>query len=379
MIDTALANDAGVFVLALTSNPEGPQVQHAMTADGRPVGRRVLDALAARNAGAAPLGSFGAVVGATIGETSRRTSTSTAPCWCPGVGAQGGTVDDVRRIFGPAVRNVLPSSSREILPPAPTEPHCARPPSARLPSWRLSPDEAQVLRSGRRLLVTGPLTGCSDDDKGGYCDALRAKQVTHQARRPVGSQGPGLPDRCTRAVRAAAGCRTRGLRDEWDTVVFAWSDLVDALDGADTTRREFDPGKRPDGVSAAEFAMSGTSLPSSHPPASSTPSPASTTTRARPATSTCPCNGAAARVAAKLTVTRLRVSPEPISAKIARSRLWPCRELTPEQRQANLEKAAASPPGTGRGQEPSEALGRLHPRRAQGGPGERGHREDAGG
>ena len=34
MIDTALENGAGVFVLALTSNPEGPSVQHARTADG---------------------------------------------------------------------------------------------------------------------------------------------------------------------------------------------------------------------------------------------------------------------------------------------------------------------------------------------------------
>ena len=52
MLDTALANDAGVFVLALTSNPEGPQVQHATTAHGRTVAGAVLEAIAARNAGA---------------------------------------------------------------------------------------------------------------------------------------------------------------------------------------------------------------------------------------------------------------------------------------------------------------------------------------
>ena len=57
----------GVFVLALTSNPEGAEVQHAVTADGRTVAGAVLDAVATRNAGAEPLGSFGAVVGATIG------------------------------------------------------------------------------------------------------------------------------------------------------------------------------------------------------------------------------------------------------------------------------------------------------------------------
>ena len=47
----------------LTSNPEGPQVQHARTADGRIVAQAVLDELAARNAGAAPFGSLGVVVG----------------------------------------------------------------------------------------------------------------------------------------------------------------------------------------------------------------------------------------------------------------------------------------------------------------------------
>ena len=33
----------------------------------------------------------------------------------PGIGAQGGTADDVRRIFGDALRNVVPSVSREVL------------------------------------------------------------------------------------------------------------------------------------------------------------------------------------------------------------------------------------------------------------------------
>lgn len=114
MIDTALGNDAGVFVLALTSNPEGAQVQHATTEDGRTVSGTILDAIASRNVDARVLGSIGAVVGATIGETAENLDVN-GPLLVPGVGAQGGTVDDVRRIFGTAVRNVLPSSSREIL------------------------------------------------------------------------------------------------------------------------------------------------------------------------------------------------------------------------------------------------------------------------
>ena len=122
MIDTALANDAGVFVLALTSNPEGAQVQHAVTADGRSIGGLVLDAVATRNAGVEGLGSIGAVVGATIELPSDLLQGSldvNGPLLVPGIGAQGGTLDDVRRIFGDAARLVLPTSSREVLAAGP--------------------------------------------------------------------------------------------------------------------------------------------------------------------------------------------------------------------------------------------------------------------
>jgi orotidine-5'-phosphate decarboxylase len=122
MIDTALANDAGVFVLALTSNPEGAQVQHAVTADGRSVGGLVLDAVASRNVGVEGLGSVGAVVGATVElppDLGVHNLDVNGPLLVPGIGAQGGTLGDVRRIFGDAARHVLPTSSREVLSAGP--------------------------------------------------------------------------------------------------------------------------------------------------------------------------------------------------------------------------------------------------------------------
>jgi orotidine-5'-phosphate decarboxylase len=106
---------AGAFVLALTSNPEGPQVQHARADDGRPVAQVVLDELAQRNAAAHPFGSLGAVVGATIGRADVDLTKLNGPFLVPGIGAQGGTADDVRRIFGDALPAVLPSVSREVL------------------------------------------------------------------------------------------------------------------------------------------------------------------------------------------------------------------------------------------------------------------------
>ena len=113
MVEACRRHGGGLFVLALTSNKEGPEVQHARTGDGTVAGT-VLAHLRAANAGAEPVGSFGAVVGATIGDTDEDLDVN-GPLLVPGIGAQGGTVEDVRRIFGPACRHVLPSSSREIL------------------------------------------------------------------------------------------------------------------------------------------------------------------------------------------------------------------------------------------------------------------------
>jgi orotidine-5'-phosphate decarboxylase len=48
-IELADRSGRGVYVLALTSNPEGAQVQHARGADGRTVGQLIVDEAAARN------------------------------------------------------------------------------------------------------------------------------------------------------------------------------------------------------------------------------------------------------------------------------------------------------------------------------------------
>ncbi|HEX5561534.1 MAG TPA: orotidine-5'-phosphate decarboxylase [Nocardioidaceae bacterium] len=118
LVATASAHDAGVFVLALTSNPEGRAVQHARTADGRSVAAEILAGLASRNASGGENGSLGAVVGATVelpADVTAATLDIGGPLLVPGLGAQGGTLADVRRVFGPAAGRVLPSSSREIL------------------------------------------------------------------------------------------------------------------------------------------------------------------------------------------------------------------------------------------------------------------------
>lgn len=121
-VDTARRFGAGLFVLGLTSNKEGPEVQSATVDSGESVAARMFDHLRRLNADAVPLGSFGAVVGATIGdptgESNRRSIGDgqlafNGPILAPGLGAQGGTAADIRRIFGSLP--VLPSSSRGLL------------------------------------------------------------------------------------------------------------------------------------------------------------------------------------------------------------------------------------------------------------------------
>jgi orotidine-5'-phosphate decarboxylase len=117
---TAAEFGAGVFVLCLTSNPEGPQVQHAIAADGRTVAQTVIDEVAARNTDAVPFGDIGVVVGATIGGSIADLGNLNGSFLVPGIGAQGGTAEHVRQIFAGGLSTVLPSVSRELLQHGPT-------------------------------------------------------------------------------------------------------------------------------------------------------------------------------------------------------------------------------------------------------------------
>jgi orotidine-5'-phosphate decarboxylase len=115
MFDVAAEHGGGVFVLALTSNPEGASVQRAVGADGRTVAQTIIDEISQLNRGADPLGSFGLVVGATVGPTGHDLSGVGGPLLAPGLGAQGGRPADLRAVFGNELAAVLPSYSREVL------------------------------------------------------------------------------------------------------------------------------------------------------------------------------------------------------------------------------------------------------------------------
>jgi orotidine-5'-phosphate decarboxylase len=131
-VDLALSSGRGLFVLCLTSNKEGHEVQHARTlsSDGLPAGASVAATMAAHaavlNAGADPLGSIGLVVGATVGDAAATTGTdlvaANGPLLAPGVGAQGAGPRELATVFGAARRQVLASSSRGVLRAGPDVP-----------------------------------------------------------------------------------------------------------------------------------------------------------------------------------------------------------------------------------------------------------------
>ncbi len=115
----------GMIVLSATSNPEGAALQKA-TVGGNTVAKQIWDSLNKVNQVTAgpgeSLGSFGAVIGATLnlqgfglvdvqaGQTSAAT-----PILAPGFGAQGAELGDIGRLFGEGAKQVIASVSRSVL------------------------------------------------------------------------------------------------------------------------------------------------------------------------------------------------------------------------------------------------------------------------
>ncbi|MFP5335594.1 MAG: orotidine-5'-phosphate decarboxylase [Actinomycetes bacterium] len=127
LLDAAFATGRGLFVLCLTSNPEGAEVQHAVCG-GVSVAAAVAAGAARANAPAVaagePMGPVGLVVGATVGDAPQRLGVDLAavrgPLLAPGVGAQGASPADLRAVVGAAAPTTLAASSREVLAAGPS-------------------------------------------------------------------------------------------------------------------------------------------------------------------------------------------------------------------------------------------------------------------
>ncbi len=137
-VDTARLSGGGLFVLARTSNPDAATLQAARAGErsaaqvvvdavrgwntpGRVVGDPLPDLGAVQDLGSrwgATTGSFGVVVGATLRELDVDLDGLGGPVLAPGLGAQGGTPADLRRLFGTG-RAVVPTVSRDVLAAGP--------------------------------------------------------------------------------------------------------------------------------------------------------------------------------------------------------------------------------------------------------------------
>lgn len=114
-LDGARAVGAGVFLLVRTSNAGAGDVQDLPGSDGTPLWER-LAALVAELGEGDPLADVGAVAGATAPEhlARMRELMPRAPFLLPGVGAQGGRVEDLAPAFAPGPAGGLVTASRSI-------------------------------------------------------------------------------------------------------------------------------------------------------------------------------------------------------------------------------------------------------------------------
>jgi orotidine-5'-phosphate decarboxylase len=110
----------GVLVVVKTSNPGSADLQDLPLEDGRPFWEHVaasVDRWGEEYVGVSGLSSVGAVVGATHPELleTARNLLPRAVLLLPGVGAQGGRLEDLSAAFAAGPASALPSASRSVL------------------------------------------------------------------------------------------------------------------------------------------------------------------------------------------------------------------------------------------------------------------------
>jgi len=120
LLSEARPRGAGLFVLVRTSNPGAAEVQDLELAAGGTVSERLaamVRRLGEPGVGEAGLSDVGAVVGATVPAhvASLRAQMPHTIFLLPGVGAQGGAVEDLAAAFAPGRAGGLVSASRSIV------------------------------------------------------------------------------------------------------------------------------------------------------------------------------------------------------------------------------------------------------------------------
>lgn len=119
LLEVGRPRGAGIFVLVRTSNPGAADLEDAELASGQTVWQHVarLVAAAGEQGPRSGLADVGAVVGATVPEhiARMRELMPHTPFLLPGIGAQGGRVEDVAPAFAPGRAGGLITASRSIV------------------------------------------------------------------------------------------------------------------------------------------------------------------------------------------------------------------------------------------------------------------------
>ncbi|AKE41304.1 Orotidine 5-phosphate decarboxylase [Corynebacterium kutscheri] len=121
IFDKAAETNRGVFVLAATSNPEARQLQDQKNNAGVSISQQIIDNCCAMNAEQLQqekVGNVGVVVGATLAQAPELKNLN-GPILLPGVGAQGGSAEDVARLTQGVMELGFPNISRVILQTGP--------------------------------------------------------------------------------------------------------------------------------------------------------------------------------------------------------------------------------------------------------------------
>ncbi len=118
-IQTAVEQQAGIFVLVKTSNPGGGMIQNLEIADGRKIYQVVADFVqqkALETKSDCGYGAVGAVVGATYPKELAELRHRMPNTWflIPGFGVQGGSVNDVLPAFDKHGLGAIINNSRGI-------------------------------------------------------------------------------------------------------------------------------------------------------------------------------------------------------------------------------------------------------------------------
>ncbi len=120
LLEAARGRGGGLFVLVRTSNPGAADVQELPVEGGGSVSEQLaglVDQIGRAGIGEAGIADVGAVIGATAPERLERLRAlmPATVFLLPGVGAQGGRVEDLAPAFAPGPAGALVSASRGIV------------------------------------------------------------------------------------------------------------------------------------------------------------------------------------------------------------------------------------------------------------------------